>query len=100
MNDVMELDVSDFVRRLSYHSCEKGFQRIRHGGAYGNCVKAENVSNARLQVYGESVRPVCVLREVYKIERKVEKIIESISICSKCSCFFEETAFKNVFDSA
>lgn len=99
-NDVTQVDTRDFVRRLSYHSCEKGFQRIRHGGIYGNAVKAINVSNARLQVYGEALKPVCVLKEVYKIERKISQIIESISICSQCSCSFERVAFGDFKSSA
>ncbi len=64
----------------------KGFQNIRHSGAYGNSVKANNVFYARLKIYGKFGKPVCVLKEVYKIESTISKILDSISICD---CHFE-----------
>ena len=90
LNDSMSLDVSVFLRRYSYHISEKGFSRIRHGGIYGNSVKKNNVFKARLKVYGDYRKPVSVLKEVYKIELKIKQIIDSISICNKCSGEFKK----------
>jgi hypothetical protein len=90
MDDVMSLDLDVFVRRLSYHTCEKGFQRIRNSGIYGNAVKTENVFQSRLKVYGDWRKPVCVLKEIYKIKRKISSVIDSISICSCCGSEFDK----------
>jgi adenylate kinase family enzyme len=84
-NAVAKLSVVDFLRRFMHHSCDKGFQRVRHGGIYANAVKKENVFKARLKVYGEWCKPVCVLKEVYKIEESVYKILASNSICECCA---------------
>jgi len=89
-NDQISLVVSDFVRRFANCIMPKGFQNIRHGGAYGNSVKRNNVFYARLKVYGDYRKPVCVLKEVDKIKRKVSKIIDSISICRECCFEFEK----------
>jgi hypothetical protein len=84
-NDTISIAVSDFVRRLSHHICDKGFVRVRHGGIYGNRVKSENVMDARISVYNDWKKPVSVLKEIYKIQNKLDQIIDSISICSRCS---------------
>lgn len=89
LNDEMILDVAVFVRRFANCIMPKGFHNVRHGGAYGNVVKKENVVKARLKVYGEWRKPVEVLKEVYQLERKVASIIDSISICGKCFSEFE-----------
>jgi len=90
LDDSMSLSVLSFVRRLSYHITDKGFTRVRHGGIYGNRVKAENVMDARILIYGDWKKPVCVLKEIWKIENRIEKIIDSISICGKCLSSFEQ----------
>jgi hypothetical protein len=97
MQDLMSLECSVFIRRLSHHVMPKGFQRIRHGGIYGNCVKTENVMDARISIYGDWRKPVCVLKEVYKIESLVSSIIDSISICNECGCSSSAAA---ILDSA
>ena len=84
LNDSMKLSISGFVRRLAYHVTEKGLARVRHGGVYGNSVKKENVLNARNTVYKSFEIPVCVLKEVYKIQKKMEEMFDSISICDGC----------------
>lgn len=93
LNATMKLSVVEFVRRFSRHTCDKGFQRIRHGGVYANAVKKKNVVEARFKVYGEYSKPVCVLKEVYRIELSMEKILLANSICECC-------AQEEVLDSA
>ena len=84
MNDKMEISAEEFVRRFAHHICDKGFIKVRHGGIYGNAVKKENVKNARRQVYGSEEKPVQIIKEVWKLKRRINKIIDSISICNKC----------------
>lgn len=100
MNDSMSLVLSDFVRRFSYHICDKGFSRVRHGGIYGNSVKAENVMDARLKIYGDWRTPTCALKEIHKIKRKVDSIIDSISICTCCGSIFEKVSSLDYQNSA
>jgi len=95
-----EMNCGEFVRRLAWHTPPKGFTRIRHGGICSNSVKEECVHDARLFVYGENVVPVCVLKEVYKIERKLTEFLESISICKSCSCSLISRAVEEFESSA
>jgi hypothetical protein len=97
LDDLMVLDVSLFLRRYSHHICDKKFQRVRHGGIYGNTVKKENVMDARLKVYGDWKKPVSVMKEVWKIENNIAEKIDSISICNQCSSCFE---LEKIQDSA
>jgi len=84
LNDSMKLTTLEFFRRFLHHLPEKGLARVRHGGVYGNCVKAKNVLAARVAVYNNFRVPVSILKQCYKIEQKVIKIIDSISICEFC----------------
>ncbi|MBT4793023.1 MAG: hypothetical protein HON90_15710 [Halobacteriovoraceae bacterium] len=90
LNSQMTLDLDVFLKRFSNCLLSKGLASVRHSGAYGNTVKKENVFRARLKVYGEYCKPVEVLKEVYKIENRIKKIIDSISICGKCFCAFTQ----------
>tara|TARA_B110000211_G_C13835378_1_gene445459 strand:- start:26 stop:715 length:690 start_codon:yes stop_codon:yes gene_type:complete len=100
MTDVMSLGVDVFVRRFANCIMPKGFQNIRHAGAYGNTVKKENVFRARLFVYGTFGKPVSILKEVYKIESTIKKIMDSISICGKCSCELEQKSSLEYLNTA
>ena len=46
-NAQITFNFKNFARRFMNHSCDKGFQRVRHGGIYANAVKKDNVLQAR-----------------------------------------------------
>lgn len=97
--DTKTMNVDEFVRKFSYHICDKRFVRVRHGGMYSACVKADSVLVSRLSVYGEKSVPVEVLKEVYKIESRIEKNIELNSICRTCFCSVD-LVFEELLNSA
>jgi hypothetical protein len=80
----MTLSCREFMRRFFHHIPPKGFVRVRHGGICGNAVKNKYVKLARVFVYGTDETPVDVLKQVYSIQKQIQKIKDSFLFCSKC----------------
>jgi hypothetical protein len=89
-NDAVKtISAEEFVKRFSNHISENGTHKTSNFGIYGNAFKKRNVKLANDFVYAEdkiehSKQRVGMLKQVYRMNIIIEKVIEKAKQCSFC----------------
>ena len=86
MNCKKTLTALEFVEKFSRHIPAKGVVKCRHFGICSGISKKKNLSSARVHAYGKNEKSVEIIKEAWKIENRINRIINAASGCSECGC--------------
>ena len=80
MNCKKTVSSSEFVRSFSKHIPGKGVVKCRHFGICSGVSKKAFLVPARIHAYGRNEKSVEIIKEAWKIQRRIERFIELRSL--------------------
>jgi len=80
---------SEFVKSFSKHIPEKGVVKCRHFGICSGVSKKNYLAPARIFAYGKNEKSVEIIKEAWKIQNRIDKVIARASCCLDCGAEVE-----------